>query len=278
MVGFFGRLFGRGSGLEKHAQRVANKRAQAPDRWESIQALGKIATSPPAADADEREDAIAGLMMRFTYFSDPSITDGEEKDEVFRWVCEAGDVAIAPVERALAEHESLSWPLKVLEALNGEEDVIEVMLEVLSDMDTEYERDPQRKIQLLSTFEARRHPKVAAAVAPFFTDVSEEARFHAVGAALQQEDAESILPELRAALAAEESLRVSIRALDLLAERGLGLPDAADLELPGGYRLDADGVPKKGAPAAVKKAAQTTTPTRGPSQRDRSSAAWASGA
>ncbi len=83
-MGFFD-LFTGGSGgggaLKKHAARVANKRAQAPDRWESIQALAQIGT-PEAIDA---------LLMRFSYLSDPSITDQEEKDAAYEAVIEARD-------------------------------------------------------------------------------------------------------------------------------------------------------------------------------------------
>src|SRR5688500_2070216 len=75
-MGFFG-LFGKKNALGKHAERVANKRAQAPDRWESIQALGKIATTGEPA---ERSQAVAALLERFTFYVDPTITDGEEKD------------------------------------------------------------------------------------------------------------------------------------------------------------------------------------------------------
>jgi hypothetical protein len=113
-------------------------------------------------------------------------------------------------------------------------------------MDTEYERDPQRKLQLLSSLEEKRSPRVAEAVAPFFLDVNEEARFHALGAALAQENAEEVLPQLREALAEEESVRVKARALDAMAQHGWSLGEAKDdVELPDGYTADKKGVPRK---------------------------------
>ncbi|HJL19184.1 MAG TPA: hypothetical protein RMH99_26200 [Sandaracinaceae bacterium LLY-WYZ-13_1] len=240
-------LFKKKSPLEKHGERVANKRAQAPDRWESIQALGKLATTEPAGgEPDEREAAIAALVERFTFYVDPSITDGEEKDEAFRWICEAGEISVKPVRAAARRHESLSWPLRMLEHLLPPERLIEEMIGILDRMDTEYERDPQRKLQLLSSLEERRSPRIAEAVAPFFMDVNEEARFHAVGAALAQENAEEVLPPLLEALAEEESLRVMGRALDTMAEHGWSLGAAkGDIELPEGYTTDKKGVPRK---------------------------------
>lgn len=243
-MGFFG-LFGKKkSGLEKHAERAGNKRAQAPDRWESIQALGKIATS---GEGDEREKAVGALLERFTFYVDPSITDGEEKDEAFRWVREAGeDAAVPAIRRALRKHESLSWPLKCLEALLPEEQVIDEMIALLGAMGTEYERDPQRKLQLLSTLEQKRNPSIAEAVARFFDDVNETARFHAVAAGLAQENAAEVLPQLVAALAEEDSVRVKVRALEAMAERGFSVGAAKEkMQLPDGWSTDPKGVPRR---------------------------------
>lgn len=243
-MGFFG-LFGKKKGaLEKHAERAANKRAQNPDRWESIQALGKLATS---GEGEERGKAVAALLERFTFYVDPSITDGEEKDEAFRHVCDAGeDVAVPAIRAALRKHASLSWPLKCLEALVSEEQVVSEMIALLGAMNTEYERDPQRKLQLLGTLEQRRHRGIAEAVARFFEDVNETARFHAVGAALAQEDAADVLPQLVAALGEEDSVRVKVRALEAMAERGFALGAAKEkVQLPDGWSTDAKGVPRR---------------------------------
>ncbi len=241
-MGFFG-LFSKKSALEKHAERVANKRAQAPDRWESIQALGKIATS---GDPAERPGAVAALLERFRFYVDPSITDGEEKDETFRWICEAGEVAMEPIRAALRTHDSLSWPLKCLEALRSEEAVTDEMIALLGTMSTEYQRDPQRKLQLLSTLEHKKHPRIAEGVAPFFEDVNETARFHAMAAALGQENASEVLPKLLAALVEEDSVRVKVRVLELMAERGLSLgASKGEIALPAGWSTDNKGVPRK---------------------------------
>ncbi len=243
-MGFFG-LFGtKKSALEKHTERAANKRAQAPDRWESIQALGKLATS---GEGDERTRAVAALLERFPFYVDPTITDGEEKDEAFRWICQAGeDVALPAIRDALRRHESLSWPLKCLEALVSDEQATSEMVTLLGRMGTEYQRDPQRKLQLLGTLEQRRHADIAAAVAPFFEDVNETARFHAVGAALAQENAESVLEPLLSLLREEDSVRVKVRALEGMAERALGLgPDKERAALPDGWTADARGIPRR---------------------------------
>src|SRR5687768_3186496 len=135
-------LFGKKSDsaqLKKWAERAQNRRAQAIDRWEAIQALVN-AKSAEAAEA---------LLPRFTFYVDPSITDQEEKDLAFDGIVATGEVAVAPVVAFLRKADSISWPLKILDRLLPRESVIEKLLELLTGMDTEYERDPQRKIQIL---------------------------------------------------------------------------------------------------------------------------------
>ncbi|QQR88818.1 MAG: hypothetical protein IPJ88_11330 [Myxococcales bacterium] len=70
--------------LRKHAERIANKRAQSPDRWESIKVLSAMNTP----------EAISAMLGRFTFVSDPSITDQEEKDAVFESVVSAKEMAV----------------------------------------------------------------------------------------------------------------------------------------------------------------------------------------
>lgn len=238
-------LFKRKSPLEKHGERVADKRAAVGDRWESIKALGEMAST----------EAILALTERFTYYVDPprgvpvaqAITDEEEKTEVMRWIVDAGeDVALPALRKAMRSQESVSWLLRCLEGLLSEERAIEEMIDLLGTMDTEYERDPQRKHQLLGRLEELRHPKLAEAVTPHFTDVDETARFHATICALKQDNGESVLEDLAEALADEESLRVKVRVLDLLIEKGWALGDeASEIELPDGYAFDKKGLPRK---------------------------------
>jgi len=234
----------RKSPLEKHGERAGNKRAQNADRWESIQALGKMATTEPAGGKpDERADAVAALMERFTFYVDPTITDGEEKDEAFRWICEAGEVAVDPVREALRRQDSLSWGMKCLEQLLPEDRFLEELITLLGTMDVEYERDPQRKQQLLSTLEERRHPGIAEAVEPFLQDVNEESRFHAYGAVMLQDDADDHRAAVDEALAEEESVRIKVRVLEMYGDKGWDVPEAT--ALPDGWFRDKKGNVKK---------------------------------
>jgi hypothetical protein len=233
-------LFGKSEAdlLKKHAERATNRRAQAVDRWEAIQALIKLRTP----------EAIAGLLPRFTFYVDPSITDQEEKDVAFDGIVAAGEAAVAPLTTFLQRAESISWPLKMLDRVALPEAVIATLLALLAVMDVEYERDPQRKIQILAVLEERRDPRIAESVVRFLKDANETARFHAVGALLAQAEAAEHRAALVDQLLAEASVRVRNRILDGFAALGWEIGekvDAVRARLPAGYRLDGKGVPQR---------------------------------
>jgi hypothetical protein len=222
--------------LQKHAVRAKDKRAQAPDRWESIQALGKLQSA----------DAVKALLPRFTFYVDPSITDNDEKDETFRLVCAVGKAAIPPTRAFALKAETLSWPLKILERLADDDEMVEVLVGLLAHMDVEYQRDPQRKLQALQALEEHKDSRIGPAVERFLGDVNETARFHAVIAIFNQEDAATHRPALEAALVTEESVRVKARLLEAFAQRGWEVGASKDKigkALPPGWSLDAKGVP-----------------------------------
>jgi HEAT repeat protein len=228
-----------GSQLKKHGERATNRRAQAIDRWEGIQALAKLGTS----------EAVEALLPRFTFYVDPSITDQDEKDAAFDGIVAAADAAVAPVKAFLRRADSISWPLKILDRIMAPEAVIETLLEVLAQMDTEYERDPQSKIQILVVFEERTDPRIAGAVVRFLEDANETVRFQAVGAVLAQADAAEQRTALLRCFCVEESVRVRNRILDGFAAAGWDVGEMAPqikAKMPSGFTLDRLGVPRRG--------------------------------
>lgn len=238
-------LFSKKSGggaLRKHASRVANKRAQAPDRWDSIRALGQMQSA----------DAVEALLARFTFSVDPSITDQEEKEAAFEMVVGAGEAAVEPVRRFMMEVDSIAWPLKCLDRVLPPEEVTGALLELLTGMDTEYERDPQKKVQTLAALEERRDPRIVEGARRFLDDMNETVRFHAVGALLAQggDEEEAVRSALIDTFVGEESTRVRARILDGFVEHGWsveGRVDEVREKLPAGYALTAKGEVKKAA-------------------------------
>jgi hypothetical protein len=235
--------------IEKHGKKVADKRAQTPDRWDAIQALSQILAQAKKEEAKDRvEAAVSALLPRFTYYTDPTITDQEEKDLAFRVVLDAGVDGVPAVRAFMRRSESLSWAIKILDRLLSPEESIGELVGLVEGMDTEYQRDPQRKLQVLQALEERKDARIAPAVVRFVEDANETARFHAVGAVLGQADAGAHREALLRAMVAEESVRVKTRILEAFSAHGWDVGSArASVEkvLPPGWAIRPDGVPTK---------------------------------
>lgn len=238
-MAFFG-LFGsksEASTLRRHAERAANKRAQAIDRWESIQALISLGT-PEAAEA---------LLPRFTFYVEPGTTDQEEKDAAYFGIISLGDRALDPVCTFLKKAESLSWPLKILDELAKPEIVVEKLLGLLGEMDIEYERDPQRKIQVLAALQERVDARIVQAVVRFLEDTNETVRFNAVGAVFAQKETEQARDTLVDRMCTEESVRIRNRLLQGFAARDWDFgkrKEEVRKSVTAGFTLDAKGIPR----------------------------------
>jgi HEAT repeat protein len=77
------------SPVQRLAVKAADKRGMAPDRWEALQALIKL----------DSEEAVEALMHRFTFYTDPTITDQEEKEAVFNAIVARGNASVEPIKR-----------------------------------------------------------------------------------------------------------------------------------------------------------------------------------
>jgi HEAT repeat protein len=174
---------------------------------------------------------------------EPSITDQEEKEAALAGISAAGSEAIEPIRDYCKKAESLTWPLKVLEEIVPEKDVVEELLAVLDQFDTEYTRNSEPKVQLIALLEKYPTEDVRVAVEPFLGDVNESVRFTAVDTVFaigNEGSAEALI----AALEDEESLRIRNRSCRLMAERNWRVPEdlkeMAAKALPPGFSLDGD--------------------------------------
>lgn len=209
---------------------VSSKLTQNYDRQEAINLLAAMKT-PEAARV---------LLKRFDFTMDPSITDQEEKEAAAEGILGAGEGAIKHVRNYCATAESLTWPMKILRKLVPEDHFVDELLELLEQFDTEYVRNPEPKVQLITALEQYPREEVRVGVEPFLRDVNENVRFHAVGTTFAMGD-EAACGPLVTAMHEEESLRVRNRIAGGLAERGWPVPagsqEACKAGLPDGFQL-----------------------------------------
>jgi MoxR-like ATPase len=210
---------------------AGDKMAQNYDRQEAIEELAKAGTA----------EAAEALLRRFTFTMEPSITDQEEKENAAEGIVNAGQAAIEPIRRYCARAESLTWPLKILGRIVGEEEMVDELLALLEEFDVEYMSNTDPKLQLISELEKHPSNDVRVAVEPFLLDVNEPVRFHAAVTVFSMNDEQSV-PALVGALTEEESLRVKNRIATGLVDKGwtisAELSDACKKALPPGFVLD----------------------------------------
>ena len=227
---------GGGDGAsEREVQRferiVGNKLSQNIDRQEAIDALSKMGTRASAA----------ALLKRFDWLMDPTILDSEEKESALAGIVRAGEDAIEPIRIYCRKSESLLWALKALAKIVPTERLADELLALLDQFDTEYIRNPEPKIQLITELSHHATEEVRVAVEPFLNDASEPVRFAAATALFDINLTESTA-SLVAALETEESLRIKNRIAQGLLDRKWPVPEeqltTCKQALPDDYRLD----------------------------------------
>jgi len=216
--------------LARLARAVSNKLAQNYDRQEAIEQLGQMANVESAR----------ALLRRFDFSMEPSIVDQDEKEAAARGIAAAGMAALEPIHAYCARAESLTWPLKVLRQIVPADQIVTELLTLLDLFDTEYMRNPEPKIQVITALSEHKTADVREAVEPFLNDVNESVRFHAAGTIFAMSDPEA-LPPLLDALAQEESLRVKNRVARGIEQAGWDIPAELtarfETALPPGYSL-----------------------------------------
>jgi hypothetical protein len=187
--------------------------------------------------------AISGLLARFAVNAEPSSEDEREKD----WVCEAlidiGQAAMPQIRHSLRTAESVSWMHRTLKQVVTPDEYKKELLEVLSDFDTEYERNPDRKLQTIVALSETEGEEIAEALIRFLEDVDETVRFQAVGALAKLECDLAREPMLKT-MCEDESIRVRNEAIDAFSRLGwatTGYKKKIEGLLPKGYKHEKSG-------------------------------------
>ncbi len=227
-------------GPEAKVRRLQKKAMQkfgpAENRQGAIEELGELKT----------EAAIDALLSRYTFRVDPGITDDDEKARVLALLTQAGDVALAPVKRFISSRDEISWPLRALEGLLPEAEVVKFLVEVATKIGGEYSRVPEKKVLLLHALSAHRSPDIAPAVLPFLDDMDDEVQIAAAEVIVKQQHPAGREPLIQQFLRAHEGSNARVReALSgLLADSGWdvkGYTPKVEAALPQGYKLDSRG-------------------------------------
>lgn len=244
LFGMFGSKEEReASQLRKLAKKVTERYGPPENRQKAIEQLGQLGTP----------GALSTLCLRFTVRAEPGITDDEEKETTRSILVEAGEVAVAPIERFVAEQEDgIAWGLRALADV-APQHVLGLVVKELGRLGKIYTRDPEKKLVLLKWL-TEHHAgagggELEAALLPLLEDFSDDVRIsatRALAALAPGDGARDALIQLL--LRDRDNARVRGEVLDALATLGAdvkGHRPSVEALLVEPFYLDREGRVKK---------------------------------
>ena len=222
--------------IRRLQKKATTKFGPAENRQGAIEELGGLKT----------EAAIDALLNRYTFRVDPGITDDDEKARVMALITQAGEVALGPVKRFIASRDEISWPLRALESLLPEAEVVRFLVEVAKKVGGEYSRVPEKKVLLLHALLTHKSPEIGPAVLPLLDDMDDEVQIAAAEVIARQQDPLGREPLIQHFLKAHEGSNARVREAlaGLLADSGWdvkGFTPKVEAALPPAYKLDSRG-------------------------------------
>ncbi len=227
-------MFTKEGRLRKHARVMADRNTLPEDREVSERWL-----------LDEGSgQALYALLKRFDVRISQQIVDTQEKERLYDRLFALGEDLDGPLLQFVRAASNRTWPLKLLEARQGTDAAVGLVVELLAAEQGTASFEPERKRHLLVWLADHVHPTVVETATPFLSDFDEEVRYAAAEAMLAQED-EAARPALAAVLAddKEESMRLKHRIATVFSRKGWRVedPDAVSGSLPTGFRVLDDG-------------------------------------
>jgi HEAT repeat protein len=200
--------------LDRHMRAVVNQYGQSAERYHAMQELLEIGTLP----------AIVGLMRRFTMNSSKSIEDEEEKNWLSKRLTDLDKALMLSAAREFClNNDNIAWVLRIVEDRANEREEWELFDALLEKHPPVYERDPSKKLQLLTHIAEIDNPRVGSILIKYLADPDETVRFQVVDSLLDIADEQKPDPVLQDVLTArladpaEDSLRLRTKILTGLA-------------------------------------------------------------
>jgi hypothetical protein len=163
--------------LRRRIKKAHSKYSPAEERQGALQGLAEDGSQP----------AIEALIKRFGFYVEPLTTDEREREYVYDTLMGFGGSIIPLLVKNIRESNSIQWQLRLYHELASEKDVLDTLIEIIEGYDTEYEKNPQRKIQIIEALGEWQSERVAAVLMRFLEDVDEEVRYQTVLSLLNQD-------------------------------------------------------------------------------------------
>ena len=129
------------------------------------------------------------------------------------------DVAAIVTDELRRSDEKVNWPLKVLSDILDRDEMVDLLVDLLEDCDTGYQRNPEKKQELILRAMDLKDRRLAEQVVRFLEDDNETIRFLAVDAALKEGYDDIVIEPLSRRLAEEDSLSIVQKLTEAFVER-----------------------------------------------------------
>jgi DNA-binding ferritin-like protein len=235
MLSYFSKERSQARKLTKCQKKLLNLYSQSVERQHAAHQLAEIGTP----------EAFEILLSRFEKNVPNSTIDRTEKVALHQMLTDLGDQITEPIIKHIrGSAENINWPLKVLRAFKSNEFIADFIAEMLSEMDTDYSRNPVKKEELVITSQELVDDKLGEALLVFLDDANERIRFLAVEAILKGQNHFASSSLVSRLTGEEESLRVVTRIVEGLADTDWtvkGHRAAVEGNIPDGYIITRSG-------------------------------------
>lgn len=221
-MGFFDKLFGRGAppeddGAPKVDKTVARLQKKLMNKY--VQTMERKRILRVLADMGSL-DAIRAILGRFTYVTDGSIIDEDEKELTYEIIRSMGHKAVPALEAFIREEVAIYWALKIYTEAMGEEKSVDLLLECIGKINDRFDRSMGRLTNLVSALRDFHDERVLHELVRLSRDESEEIRFLATdGLSTFDDHPDAIEAILERLVDDEETKRLKTYIMDLLLER-----------------------------------------------------------
>lgn len=238
-MGWLDSFFGgkRATKVDRLVTKLMNGYSQTHERVRAMEILADVGT----------DESLFGILQRFTYRTEASIVDEEEKEVAYQLLCQSGAAAIPPIQRFVKSQDAVYWPLKALREIAGIDMAVDLLLLALDRADDVDTRVNKQKVELVSNLRDFPHPRVQARLLGYAEDPDEECRVLAIDGLIVYGE-EVALPAAAARLLdPEEVPRVKMVILEQLIENEWSLSKWRDALtegefLPFPYQIGARGM------------------------------------
>jgi HEAT repeat protein len=211
-------LFGGGKSkeerqIEKLKNKLMNPHRQTDERMWVMQSLAEIGS----------EQAVEVLLNRFTFQTDSSMVDANEKERCHEYLIEMGAVACEPLRKYVIGKKNMYWPLSAYRAIRGDEDAETLLVEAINSLDHGYAEEERRKTELFSNLREFQTDRTYEMLKEALKDTNDDVRVIAVEGLISFGPKMALAPLIETVVNPEESARIRTVIMEVLADTGWSL-------------------------------------------------------